>query len=222
MLSLSTKHILGFIIVVLFAIFYTLISNGHKPKDEQWDIFISLLTAVATPIFILSLYTSVQNKEDSDEKNAINETIKNVHDLWIEPNEYISNHFNDLGALPSELYPDLNIRNQQQMKQMVAASKLFQSIENYEMVSKQDKDIEPWLCCYLQWCQSPTLQQLWPKLKQNYKKSTIIFIEFLFLYADRLRDIRRSEQRSLIAKDYDLLVKKITPQAKRILESSAN
>lgn len=177
--------------------------------------FLTFISGFASAFIAMNLYFDAVTREEDTRKYLANKTVDMIHGLWLRPNNDLSGKFDYLGTLPSEMYPQLNIQNKSDMEKTVMAINIFQNLENYKVLYDQNpRELSLWLCHFLQWMQSTTLQNIWPKLKHNYKPSTIVFVEFLFKHANELK----SYPQPLTSENYIAMSRRIRDEAKKILK----
>jgi hypothetical protein len=95
------------------------------------------------------------------------------------------------------------------MHQVAFAISIFQIFEDYKTIYTHDKTgVNIWLGNFLNWAQSETLQQLWPRLKINYQPSTIRMTEALFVAANEIKALR-AKQGQVSYQDYQAVIDRL-------------
>ncbi len=207
-----SKYLL-FTMIALSVLFVYLLSQDQTLNQpiEQSTIYrlMMLLTGGAGLFVALTLYHQARSQEIATEKDLELSTIKIIKDLWITPNFQLANDYEKLGSLPAEMYPDLSITSSQDMHQVAFAISVFQIFEDYKTIYTHDKTgVNIWLGNFLNWAQSDTLQKLWPRLRINYKPSTIRMTEALFAAANEIKALR-VKQGQVTYEDYQVAIQKL-------------
>jgi hypothetical protein len=157
-------------------------------NQSKFYEFTQFIAGFASAFIALNLYYDVAAREETSRKELADKNVTVVRDLWLEPNNKLALNYDRLGNMPAEMFPQLNIKDQTSMEQVNMALEIFQTFENYGIIYEQNpRELSLWLRHYLQWAQSQTLQDLWPKLMHNYKPGTVKFVNFLFKHANGLK-----------------------------------
>ena len=213
--------------IALSAFFVYLLCQDPVPNQpiEQSTVYrlMMLLTGGAGLFVALTLYHQARSQEVATEKALELSTIKIIKDLWITPNLRLAHDYENLGTIPAEMYPDLSITSSQDMHQVAFAISIFQIFEDYKTIYTHDKTgVNIWLGNFLNWAQSDTLQQLWPRLKINYQPSTIRMTEALFEAANEIKALR-AQQGQVSYQDYQAVIDKLAIDfTQRIAHSDAS
>ena len=199
--------------IALSAFFVYLLFQDQVPNQpiEQSTVYrlMMLLTGGAGLFVALTLYHQARSQEIATEKALELSTIKIIKDLWITPNLRLAHDYENLGTIPAEMYPDLSIKSSQDMHQVAFAISIFQIFEDYKTIYTHDKTgVNIWLGNFLNWAQSDTLQQLWPRLKINYQPSTIRMTEALFEAANKIKALR-AQQGQVSYQDYQAVIDRL-------------
>lgn len=204
--------VLFFIVIIYFVYFIGL--NHESLEGSLLYKFTQFIAGFASAFIAMNLYYDVSAREEDAKRQLANDTVRLTGELWIDPNNMLAKQYDHLGTLPAEMYPQMDIQNKTDMEKMVMAINIFQTFENYKVIYDQNpRELTIWLSHYLQWAQSKTLQDLWPKLKHNYKPGTVRFTNFLFKYANQLK----MKSGILTASDYDNMAFSIRNEARQIL-----
>ncbi|MSR05130.1 MAG: hypothetical protein EXS04_06005 [Phycisphaerales bacterium] len=212
--------------IALSAFFVYLLCQDPVPNQpiEQSTVYrlMMLLTGGAGLFVALTLYHQARSQEIATEKALELSTIKIIKDLWITPNLRLAHDYEKLGTIPAEMYPDLSITSSQDMHQVAFAISIFQIFEDYKTIYTHDKTgVNIWLGNFLNWAQSDTLQQLWPRLKINYQPSTIRMTEALFEAANQIKALR-AQQGQVSYQDYQAVIDRLAIDfTQRIAHSDA-
>lgn len=185
--------------------------NLNQSKFYEFTQFIA---GFASAFIALNLYYDVAAREENSKQELADKNIDVVNSLWLVPNNMLTTNYNELGNMPAEMFPQININNKTSMEQVNMALNIFQTFENYKIVYDQNpRDLTLWLRHYLQWTQSSTLQELWPKLMHNYKPGTVKFVNFLFKHANELK----RKNTYITSNDFVEMANKIRNDARTIL-----
>lgn len=185
--------------------------HEHLTESKLYE-FIQFIAGFASAFIAINLYYDVAAREEDTKQDLMNKNVSLVNDLWLAPTQELSKNFDNLGSMPAEMFPQVTITNREDMDKLVMAMRIFQTLENYKVIYERNpRELTLWLRHYLQWAQSPTLQQLWPKLMHNYKPDTVVFVEFLFKYANELKNT------GLTSQDYINMANLIRNDARAIL-----
>ena len=213
---INSKFILVLLfIVVIYFVYFMLLKHETLEQSKLYQ-FTEFIAGFASAFIAINLYYDVAAREEDTKRQIANDSVKLIDQLWMEPNDKMTKNYDQLGSFASELYPQLHITNRTDMQKVNMAINIFQTFDNYKINYKQNpRELTLWLRHYLQWAQSSTLQNLWPKLMHNYKSDTVKFINFLFKYANELK----VKGPNLSADDYINMANQIRDEAKSILDS---
>lgn len=213
---IGSKFILVLFFVVIIYFVYFIGLHHETLEGSLLYKFTQFIAGFASAFIAINLYYDVAAREEDAKKKLSNDAVRLTGELWIDPNNALGRRFDNLGTLPAEMYPQLEITSKTQMEQAIMAIDIFQTFENYKVIYDQNpRELTIWLCHYLQWAQSRTLQDLWPKLMHNYKPGTIKFVNFLFKYANQLK----MREGMLVASDYTNMANSIRREAEGILNN---
>ena len=225
-MTMTFSRYLLMAMIALSAFFVYLLCQDPVPNQpiEQSTVYrlMMLLTGGAGLFVALTLYHQARSQEVATEKALELSTIKIIKDLWITPNLRLAHDYENLGTIPAEMYPDLSIKSSQDMHQVAFAISIFQIFEDYKTIYTHDKTgVNIWLGNFLNWAQSDTLQQLWPRLKINYQPSTIRMTEALFAAANEIKALR-AQQGQVSYQDYQAVIDRLAIDfTQRIAHSDA-
>lgn len=205
--------VLFFIVIIYFVYFIGL--NHESLEGSLLYKFTQFIAGFASAFIAMNLYYDVSAREEDARRQLANDAVRLTGELWIDPNNRLARQYDYLGTMPAEMYPQIDIRGKTDMEKMAMAINIFQTFENYKIIYDQNpRDLTIWLNHYLQWAQSATLQDLWPKLMHNYRPGTVQFVNFLFKHANQLK----MNTGVLTAADYNNMALSIRDEARRILK----
>lgn len=184
-------------IVLLMSILASFFVPPSKFKRSRMSVFVSILASIAVFFMGISLLMSTYTFEQQQEINFATKTKESIDKLWLYPNQLLVDSRHARDEFLKSFYPNTEVYSlpNEQKKQTIRSALEEQNIAVVFLQAWEDfltiRNLEQigdkvWLTNFLQWAQSPYLEEYFHSLKYNYRESTIELARLLFEYAKTL------------------------------------
>lgn len=208
-----------FSLLIIFIALGLFIINRYNIKNiEKFRLAVAYFGAFSVALITYNIFITVRANYQNEQNRLAYNTVENIQKNFLEPQKGLLTEYPEGYPLFASMNPDTDMaahepKNIDPIKrkqvEFYYAIRIFQSVEDFiSTIKYENTEVACWMNTFLQWMQSPILQDHWTKVDFQYTEKTIQLMRIIINHANTLKELRKTKG-VLVADDYNTLSKNI-------------